>query len=198
MAINELDVIEVSANLEFNGTEDLVNVYQYQVANILDPSEAAVVDDIIDILEVLYNFLLAGYTTYVTFRDLRFRNVTQGTVLGTYPWKTMSAGLVVGDSQAPGVGGVLNMTTPIPNVILRKYYGPFAAQSTEPDGTYTALKVATLLQVGSHLLVNHLGSAAEYRYGYLSPKIMGFIEPNAAVANDVPGYQRRRKQGRGS
>lgn len=198
MVNNQNDIIEVAARGEFNGVEDVVNVFQFQYLTAGTINDQGLADDLIEILETVYSLLDGAMTVLQLFRDLRIFNKTQDRVLGTYPWDTMTAGSDATDPTAPGVGTLVNYSTGVPRVAPRKYYGVFCIDRMDADGTWTAVHTALLASAGAALLGVLTGTLGTYRYGYLSPKTAAFESAQSVTVTDIPCYQRRRKQGRGS
>lgn len=190
--------MEVAARMEFGGSEDVINVYQFRVIDIGDSDDLAIIDDLIDIMEVIYDNLDSTQTVELTYEDLSFRNITQDTTFGAFGWDSLTAGIASSDATAPGVCALINFATFLGKVILKKYFGVFTEGVTDADGTWSSVLVALLVTIGQYLLGDIVGTAATYQYGYLSPKAGGFVLPVAATISDIPAYQRRRKQGRGS
>ena len=184
--------------MEFDATEDVVNVYQFRLASGGPMSDEEAVDDILEILEVIYTIIRAGLSILQLFEDVRIFNVTQSVLLGVHEWPTLTAGTAAGDPTPPGVAAVLNFSTIIPKVSLRKYFGVFTEGAVGTTGLWLAPDVANVADIGTELLAPLVATNGTWSYGYISPKILGWVSPNGATNNNIPGYQRRRKQGRGS
>jgi len=198
MAVNSGDIIEVSARGEFDGTEDVVNVYQFKLTSAGPITDTEAVSDLLDLLDDLYVLWVPKQTTNYIYRDVRFANQTQSTLMGTFPWGAVTAGTNVGESLPPGNAAVLNLGTAIPRVILRKFIGGITKALIDADGTWDASIVTAMLNMAAILLAQWTGSYGTWEYGFFSPKTLQWETPVAATATDIVGYQRRRKQGRGS
>lgn len=198
MATAQGDVIGVSARAEFDGVDDMINVFDFVLTTPEEVSDALTVIDMVDIMEELYTIWTGIQSDIVLYRDIRITNRTQSIILGVHPWP----GLVDGDLDAnaipPGVCGVINFSSAVSRVTPRKFFGGLTVTSNEPDGTLAAGALTTLSLIATFLLTIQEGISGDWRYGVLSPKTLGFVFPNGAVMTDIPGYQRRRKQGRGS
>lgn len=198
MTIAADDVVEASARLEFDAIDDVVNVYQFRLASGGPLTDDEGVDDILEILEVLYTIILGAISTIELFRDIRLFNVTQQILLGLHAWPSLINGGAIADALPPGCAAVVNFSTIVPKVTLRKYFGVFTTGAMGEDGLFTGLTVASVAEAATYLLAPIAATNGLWVYGYISPKILGWVSPNGATNNNIPGYQRRRKQGRGS
>lgn len=198
MTVATGDVLEVVAKMEFDDTEDVLNIYQFQNAGGVINSDNDAIDDILDILEDIYTPYLGAQGELYTYRAVKIRNITQGTLLGEFPWPSLTAGTNVSDALPPGVALVLNLGTVVARVVLRKYFGGFAEGSNEVDGTWGSALVAFGVATIALLTTEFAETNSTWLYGTLSPKTLGFETPVGGIVTNIPGYQRRRKQGRGS
>lgn len=198
MTVNQNDVLEGAARTEFAGQDDVVNVWQYQYQDATPITDAQGISDVIALLEIFYTVLVAAQSVLQLYRDLRFRNVTQAQVLGTHPWPTMTIGGGAADPTPPGAAAVLNWTTLKPRIGMRKFLGVFTEANVTPAGVYSAALVASIVTAAAPTLAVQTVSGRNWRFGYQSPKTGLFEVPTSYLIQDIPGYQRRRKQGRGS
>lgn len=198
MAVNTNDILEIAARAEFEGVEDVLNVYQYQYTGAPTILDSDAVDDLSNEVDDLYGFIVGNQSADYIYRDITIRNITQLAVLGVIPWPVKVAGTAPVDNLPPGVAGLINMATGIARVVLRKYFGGFVVSTLDTDGRFVSGVVAQFILFGLRLIspVDVLGRT--YQYGHFSPKTLQFEVPTSVTATDIPGYQRRRKQGRGS
>lgn len=198
MTLQEGEVIEAAARLEFDATEDVVNVYQMQLTSGGPVADADVLNDVVEYLEIAYTLILTLLSVLTTFRDIRVSNVTQQTVLGIVPWDTLSAGDATADALAPGVAGLVSFGTTIPRVSPRKYLGVFTEAHINASGLLGGGWNTQAANYAAQMLGEVVVDGHGYTYGYLSPKTDNFEAAVTALFTNVPAYQRRRKQGRGS
>lgn len=198
MANEQNDIIEVAARLEFDGVEDIINVFQFKYLTAGVINDQGLADDLIEILEVMYTVVVGLITTITIFRDLRITNKTKSTVLGVYPWDTLVAGTAVDVPQPPGVAALFNYSTGVPRVTPRKFLGGLRQDIIIDDGVWNGSSVALYATAAATMLGILTATLGTYQYGYLSPKTAQFEPVNAVVVTNIPAYQRRRKQGRGS
>jgi len=198
MTTHQYDVIEAAARWEYNAVEDVVNVFQFQKTDAGDISDSNTIDDILDLVEAVYTLLLGIITTIQVARDIRISNVSQNYVLSTEPWPSITAGTGTGDPLPPGVAGLVNFRTTVAKVNPRKYFGALTEANNAATGLITVAGTTALSNAGALLLTSMLGTYASWEYGYLSPKTSNFEQVQSYSVTNVPAYQRRRKQGRGS
>jgi hypothetical protein len=198
MTTEQFDVIEAGARLELNGTDDVINVFQFQKQNITPLSDAETVTQILDILEQIYTIFLAAQSLLLLYRDVRVTNKTQSILLGTVAWPNLVDGENVTDLVPPGAAALINFNTVVSRVSPRKYFGGFTIDSLDNNGTWDDPLLTDLVEVVALMLDSFEVGGHTWQYGYLSPKSLGFEIPVGGTLSDVPAYQRRRKQGRGS
>jgi len=197
MAVDVGDVFEVTARAEFRGVEDVDNVFQYQYTSGSNSTNAIAIDNLLTIMETVYAIVRTFQHVLTLYRDLRVRNVTKGEVYGTFGWPSIVSGSVSGGDTPPGVAALINLSTGIPRVVLKKYWGGLDNQALDTDGTLTGAMITSLAAISAVLLTPQTVGSNTYVYGYLSPKTGNFESPQGSVITDIPAYQRRRKQGRG-
>lgn len=198
MTVNVGDVVEIAVRMEANGVEDIVNVYQFQNNTPAGFVDTIFMDHMADFFDDIYTPLLTGQADTFVYRDMTFRNVTQAVLMGVRTWPVITAGASATAQIPPGVAGLINFPTIIPRVILKKYIGGFVVSLIDGDGSFTTAVTALLLQMAADLLTGPVGVMIGVDYGYLSPKTLNFEVPTGGLGTDIPAYQRRRKQGRGS
>lgn len=198
MTVVQNDVLEVSARSEFGGVEDVVNVFQFRYESLLPLPNPDAIDDILEIMEILYTIINVSLTILQLFRDIRIANRTQNTLLGTFSWPTLTVGGNPLSPTAPGVAFLTSFNTDVPRVGMRKYWGVMTEGDFDNDGTYAATLVATGVVLIATMLPPIIATNGTWQYGNDSGKTLQFEVPTGGLATDIPAYQRRRKQGRGS
>ena len=197
MTVAQNDVVEIAARAEFRGVEDVVNVYQFQLTSATPMADGVAMIQLGGHINAMYLNAVAYQTSDFLYRDLTYRNITTGLLMGVTPWPSVVSGTAGATNNPPGIAGVINMATTVARVILRKYIGGLTSTLIDADGTFSASVQAMLLVIGNYLIGGLSSGGDTWEYGHLSPKTLGFEVPASATATDIPGYQRRRKQGRG-
>lgn len=198
MPSNLNDVLRVDVIGDFDGTDELINVYQVRQTNVAALSDAEVLEDLKDFFEALYTIFQAVFTILTVYRRVKVFNVTTNTLIGELAFDTVVQGTQTGDPGAPGICVVANFNTQVPRVILRKFIGPVAEANLDGNGRLSPTATNAVFNGGLTLLSDIIGTFGSYRYGYLSSKTLAFEQPTIVSVENIPGYQRRRKQGRGS
>lgn len=192
------DVVRVDVVGDFDTTEDLVNVYQFRAETVVDGSDNAVLTDMATFMRAQYDLLDGLWAANIVWRRIRMANLTTDTLLGEKEFTTTVVGSASGDQGAIQSAILLSLKTNVPRVVMRKYF-PIAESSI--DGTSRAVTAAQNLvnTYGTTLLqVINAASGNAYRFGYLSPKVAGFVIPNSRQVSPIVATQRRRRPGVGS
>lgn len=198
MTVSQGDILRAAARLETQDDDDIVNVYQFRLGSAAAMSDQQGVDDIIEFLEAVYIAIIAIIPVLTIFRDITVRNMTTATNYGVFPWDTLTVGQGAGNDYPPGVSLLASFPTGVSRVTTRKYWGNCATPNFTQEGLFTAAAVVDAGDAGAILLAEFLATVGDWVYGYDSPTFMGWIRPTAVALTDVPAYQRRRRQGRGS
>lgn len=198
MAINVGDVIEASARMEWQGVEDIVNVFQFKCNTLTSSDPDDIITDLRNQIEYYYTPIVTGMNNSVIFRDISFRNLSNNEVYGAYPWPNLVGGTGGITTMVSGTAGLVNFATGVAKVILKKYFGVFVSTVLENDGSFNSSLMAALTIVINRMLEDITGASGTYNYGYLSPKTLQFEVPLVGTTSEIPAYQRRRKAGRGS
>lgn len=198
MTITQNDVLQVAARIETQEGDDVVNVFQFKYASVPTITDTQGIDDVIEFLEALYTIYRVVIPILSVFRDLWVRNMTTLTNYGVFPWATLVNGGAAGNDLPPGVASMISFPTGKSRVTLRKYLGNNAVSQMTLEGRWIAAHLVITANVAALMVVPYVATNGTWAYGYTSPIIPGWIAPDTALILDVPSYQRRRRQGRGS
>jgi len=199
MPVANDEIVQVTARVEFGGVDDMVNVFQFINASGLAVPDSEAITDLAAFMDSLYTTIALFQPTTVLYRDLRMVNLDTGDILGIVPWPGLSTGLHVGQPMAPGVAAVVNFYGDEPRRVMRKYIGGLVEDSSDADGVLNAITVTELGVFAAELLAPIVGTFSTWLYCYDNfLPLSNLMIPTSAVATNIPGYQRRRKQGRGS
>ncbi len=198
MAVITDDILECAARLETQEGDDVIGAFQFRYLGIPALTDQQGIDDVIEFLEAVYGLLRVLIPILSVFRDITVRNQTQAINYGTFPWVTFANGLAGGDDLPPGVALLVSFSTGISHLNLRKYFGNIAEGGVSQPGRWLPTTVAPAVAAAAVMLVPFVATNGSWEYGYNSPVALDWVVPVSAIVTDVPSYQRRRRQGRGS
>lgn len=198
MSVDQNDVIRVDALLKYDGLNDVVNSYHLRPTLPGTISDVNAVTDILTFLEALYTFIVASINVIVTFRKVRVYNVTQDSAMGDALWPTLTAGTQAGDALPPGNAPLVVFDTAVKKTQLRKFGPPFSESSNNADGSLGAGVLTAYGNFANYLLSPQALTHQTWQYGHQRKNTTTFITPTSYGVGSVVGYQRRRRQGRGS
>lgn len=200
MAVNNQDVIKVTARMRWADAVDVQNVFTAVLASGTYVTDDEAKDDLAEWVDDMYAIVDDVLPTNLVFDDLDFFNLTQDEPLGTLSWPTMTTGQAgTNEIAASGVAAVLTAFTSIVRVHGRKYFGPIA--ETFIDGGYlNSTVIAGMASVIALWITPFTGgtSGETWAPGVWRRLTSGFAAFRDGVVRNVPGYQRRRKAGVGS
>lgn len=197
MSVNPGEVVRVDWVGDFDGTDQIVNTFQFRLDSGTALTEAEALVDFIEILEGLHALITALLSTLHVIRRIRAQNVSTGQLVGEMNFTPALVGTAAGEVSATQVAGIMNFPTLTPRVIGRKYIGPIAEDAIDADGRFTTTGQARLNNAAAFLVGAHIQTNGTWTFGFLSPKTAAFEEFNTFNSSPVPGTQRRRRLGRG-
>lgn len=198
MSVLTNEIVRVDLIAQFDGDEDVINVFQFRNSGISQTDNTLVLDDLIALMLALVTALKAIITTLQVFQRIRVQNISTGEVLGERAFAAPIAGTGTANALPSQIACVTVFKTGIPNVNLRKFWGVNSLAQVDNDGDVTAGSIAVEVTVAAFLLTQYVGVSTDWDYGYLSPKTATFLLPNIAVISNAFGTQRRRREGVGS
>lgn len=198
MPVDNLDVLDVTVIHDNSVSGEQVNKFQFRYGGPDGTADATVLDDVAEIIQVLYTFVITLISIRNVLREVKVQKANKGPLIGSTMPPTYAGGTAPDPAAPQGTAAFCYFKTNVPRVILKKYLpSPNTGQLAAGGGLSTAAK-ANLVQFADELLdVFEFGSRA-YQFGYLSPKTLEFEVPDIAVASGILAYQRRRKVGVGA
>lgn len=192
------DIIEVAVIHVNDGVDHVINVYQFQKTDATPTSDADLLDDVASIVENLYNLLRTLITIRNVLSDVVVRNLTQSLLVGSTDGGTYVGGAGAGDQWPNGAAAMTFFKTNVPRVILKKFWPSGLAADLSPGGNPDSAWLVAMALVAAELLVPFVEANTTLRYGYNSPKTLGWEVPLTGHVPAIMSYQRRRKAGTGS
>ena len=192
------DVLRIGGTWEYDGTEEVTNVFHVLVKGGGEKTLAQVTDDIEEYMDLMFDNLDTFLSDKMLVDRLSLANVTQHLVFGALNWGTMAQGGAASEETASGVSLLCYGRTYLPRVQIRKYYGVF----TEPamvDGQWsTTLRAAATTDFNSHINDQVMTDGLELTGVAWNRLLETYTEAVSSVTVAEPCYQRRRRRGRGS
>lgn len=192
------DIIRVAALMEYDGSDDVVNVYHIRFVEG-GPSVWATMSVIIQAyMDNIMLTLDTELSTLMVAKELQVSNVSQTTVFGAIDWGDFAQGGGAGEVTAAGVCCFAFARTRKPRVQIRKYYSVFPQGSMVgglwDQGVLDAVDDAMQYHIAEQTLSStfHLQGVAWNR------DLVTYEEGITVAVRSEPGYQRRRKRGVGS
>lgn len=198
MPVQDEDVLELTVIHDNDVSGEVINRFQYRIDTPTPVEDANVLEDIADLIEVLYNIVSHMIAIANVFREVRVHNVTQDRLMGSTDAGTYTGGESAGDDMPQGTAGYFHFTTAVPRVILSKYLPPSTEGDKSTDGKPTTASMALMAAMVTAMLVGHTSGTAHYDYGHFSPKVLAWVVPQVGTVSSLYAYQRRRKPGRGA
>lgn len=192
------DVIEVTAKLTFKNVAAVRNVYHLKCTEAATGTDAAIVEDTAKYISQMYGTIESLLSNDLKPQTVHVVNLTQRRFMGEVPWTSdFTGGTSTANSYALGVAIVVRLLTGLMGVQGRKFIGVLTETIIDDDALISNAALLTMADFALMLL-----QRVEYTPGYASFGVWNRIKATFQVVADVaisavPGYQRRRKQGRG-
>ncbi len=197
MTVAANDVLRCTVEGEGITAQDIQNVFHIQNTDIA-VDEADALDDIIEILEVLYKLLDVSLSVLYVVRGVRVVNVTQGTDVGFLTFVDTTPGTGVGGSLPPQVALGLTLTTAALKSVGRKFFGLADEAQIGTDGLLNATALADVGDVGDHMTTEQVATNTSWKYGLIQSVGGAFLEFLSFIVTTTVITQRRRRAGVGS
>jgi len=205
MTFLNTDLIRISANCSFGvGGDDLINVIYVELVSPSSLSDAFVLADIGEVLELWYAPLLASQNTNITYVDYSVKNETQDAAPLAATWPTFTAGGSAIEALPPQIVALTVMRTAKSRKSGRVNLGGFTEATNSSSDWNPGLQTSIGTFI-TNLLTTQIVTNGNYRYGVASQA----VPPPRDIVNsfDVPisgklitnlRTQRRRSESFGS
>lgn len=197
MAVSPGDVIRVVAKMAQAGQE-IQNVYELFHGGSSSVTEAALLSDIADWLNVAYGFIVGRQSTAHTYESIEAANVTQNTPVGEIAWPTRTAGTDASSNPVPlQIAGLIRFPSNYLGSQGRKFIAGLTENMIDGNGILTAATQTDLATMAASLLGGVTSGTESFTFGKDNPAKSRYASFLSAIVNDVVATQRRRKQGVG-
>lgn len=191
-----LDILQVTARMILLGQE-VLNVYHLLVGENAPDGDLA--QDITERLDNAHGEMATLQDGSMAFDSIRIINVTDNTEVGEFDWPSLVGGSVAGTvALPPGVAGVVTFTTTTMGSRGRKFIAGFT-ESDISDGVWEAGTLAAMADYAAYIATPFVGTESGVPLAFGVRTAAGLFRSfNGYTVTNIPGYQRRRKQGVGS
>lgn len=201
MAITEDDIIRVACRQEWDGREDVVNVFHYMAGEILGgATDAQLMVDIGKIVSKQFDEVKSYISGDCGTVDISFYNVTDDSPVGVTDWPgPYSGGTSGGETLPPQITAMLLLPTAVKRRMGRVYLPPMS-EASQAGGRWVAGVQTAASAFMSTMLTAQEGdeSGTFFRYIVWSRAQGEGSFPTYGRLAAIAATQRRRKSGRGS
>ncbi len=198
MAVDDLDVVRVTAEMVFASLHDQQNVYHVLKVSGGTIPDQTLMDDVATQLEVMYTFMLARMRTALTFDQITGQMVFGGSdLMPDTSWPVLTAGTNGGDGLPLSDAGLIIGQTTRAKTQGRKYIGALT-EVDNVDGVVGSSLVTSLVSFAAEYIADFVIGANTYRFGTFNPLTLVFSPFASALILGIFRNQRRRTQGFGS
>lgn len=198
MTVSTGQWVNVTLMGDFDTGDDVQNVFQFGVQGLGSFTDPEVMDDIKELLEAFLAIIDGITTIAMVWNRFRVRHGTSGLIIGELAFDTPIEGLATGDACPPGISPVLVFPTSLPKVRGRKFLPPTNTDLISPNGYYQTEVINAATDAMAFLLTQFDATNASWKYGVEATTYSVFAYPTTGIFRNIPGYQRRRKQGVGA
>lgn len=204
MDIQIFDTVRVSARMQDNLGNDIINVYYWTHLGASVCPDSAFMTAVEVELSDMYTTIQSVIPSTVSPVDVTADVVTYSggkwTVtahVGVIAWTTWGGGTGAGDSLPQGCAALVSGSTTVPKVYARKYLGQLT-ETAQDNGGLTSSVLAYLAAFATEWLDDMAVGANGFVSSVASLKAGTYLQLMSGLISSVVAYQRRRKTGRGS
>lgn len=196
MTVAQTDVVRATVDGIVDGQAVVQNVFHLQL-NTAGLDEADALDDIVEILEILYQVLNPILTVLYVIRGVRVINATQNTSVGEGQFVDDVPGINVNPVAPPQVAYGLTLTTPILSVRGRKFFGPVSEGQVDNTGLLSGTALTACVNAVNYMAAQQVATNGTWSFGVIRSVLGGFGAFNGGSVSARAVTQRRRRVGVG-
>jgi len=197
MTVVNNDVLRVTCKMRQN-TKDVLNVYHIKALETGDLSHAAVMVEVANRMDAVYDEIIAQITNNLTFGSIEVWNVTQDRPVGEASWPTQTTGEGEGDPLPEATSFCMLFPTETARSQGRKFIGGIGEGANDGDGTPVALLMTNAIDFIATLLGTWLIGDGEFVFGNYNTLLERFARWIEGFAVDIWRTQRRRYRDTGT
>lgn len=199
MAIGNGDILRVAARQLLSGTDEIVNVFHFDVLDIGTNGDEGVMDAIALKLSTSWVNLIGGLANNLQPNIIDVYNTTHDVPLGQVPWHgSYTGGSSSGNMLPSGVALLVMFSTGVKRVQGRTYLGGMV-QSVMDDGLWLSGYIPNVSDWVDDMRSEAASpDATELKMVIFRRSAGTPVAITGRRISNIPAYQRRRRIGRGS
>lgn len=197
MTVELNDILKVTVEgLGLSG-QDVQNSYHIENrANAIADADA--IDDLVEVLEALYQLLTAVLSVGLIIRDIRALNVTQTLDLGLGLFVDDTPGANAQTVMPPQNAMGISLATARLGVRGRKSFGLLGDDQADDEGVVLAASILDMADVGDYMTDIVVATNSSWSFGVLASADDAWLRFNSYTIPTTIVTQRRRRRGVGS
>lgn len=198
MAVDDLDVVRITAEMEFGGVEDMQNVFHVLKVSGGTIADTLFMTDVAAQLDLMYAFLTPRQITDYTYEQITGQMVFGGSdLMPDTPWPVRIAGVQTADALPLQVAALVAGQTTSSKKQGRKYLGGFT-EIDNVNGVIQSALATPLANFALEWITDFVVGANTYRFGVFNVLSSIFTPFVAGLVLGAFRTQRRRTAGFGS
>ena len=198
MAIVVDDVLRITAVMQFDSIDDIVNVYHCKVSSNVTVDDDQFMTQMAGEMDSLYDLINGGVSDLQEYIDVQGQNLTQNVLLPSKDWPNLTFGGSVSTALPSQVAASVFHRTLRPNTRASKYLGIFTEAQNDGNGSIGAGFQANLQSYADQLNGGFVGGGFVAAYGAYNVALDRFTPADSGIVPARWRTQRRRRLGVGS
>jgi len=192
------DILRITAVMQFDGLDDIVNVYHVKVDTNATANDDQFMDEMADAMNDLYTTINIALSELVTYIEVQGQNITQNELLPSKPWPTLVAGLSTSTPLPSQVSACVFHRTLRPKTRASKFLPVMTEGQNDGNGKIGAGTITVLQAFADALTSGFAGSQSFSFYGAYNAGLDRFTDVVLGIVPVRWRTQRRRRLGVGS
>jgi len=192
------DIIRITAVMQFDGLDDMVNVFHFKLTSVSTSNDDEFMADMASVMDDLYTEVVLAFSELVVFIDVQGQNVTQNELLPSKPWPVLVNGGSMSTPLPSQVAACVYHGTLRPKTRASKFLPVFTEGQNDGNGKIGDATQVLIQAFGDFLVGAIVGSAFTALYGAYNKGFDRFTVAGNAIVPTRWRTQRRRRLGVGS
>lgn len=197
MSVQAGDDLRITAVMTAGVNTTAMNVFDFRVTGTGTVDDSDMMTDFEAFMSDAYAELTGIMSNQAAPVEIRGYNVSQDVPLPTVPWTTWTGPGSATSILPHGVCGFVLFRTGVSKLLGRKFL-PFFSEDRVNNGVWDATAMVAMVAWAIEIMASEVGAATGFTIEYrVRSKLNAMHPPVSATVANLPGYQRRRKPGRG-